>query len=77
MLSVAEGEISLRDFGPGLDPVMRKRLFTPFSRSDKEAAGNAPGVGLGLALCRRLVREMGGDLVYRKAEPGAEFVLVL
>ncbi len=69
--------ISLRDFGPGLDPVMQKRLFTPFSRSDKEAAGNAPGVGLGLALCRRLAREMGGDLVYRKAEPGAEFALCL
>lgn len=77
VLSVAQDAIRLRDFGPGLDPIMRKRLFTPFSRSDKEAAGNAPGVGLGLALCRRLAREMGGDLVYREADPGAEFALVL
>lgn len=77
VLTADKRGITLRDFGPGLDPVMQKRLFTPFSRSDKEAAGNAPGVGLGLALCRRLAREMGGDLVHKKAEPGAEFTLVL
>ena len=67
-----ESEYPCVTSGPGLDPVyMQKRLFTPFSRSDKEAAGNAPGVGLGLSkLCRRLAREMGGDLAYKKGGAG-------
>ncbi len=53
--------VRVRDHGPGLADA--RRLFRPFSRSAREAAGSAPGVGLGLALGRRLARAMGGDLV--------------
>ena len=43
-----------------------------------EAAHTAPGVGLGLALCRRLSRSMGGDLsLDRLVKDGACFVLWL
>lgn len=57
--------LSFRDFGPGLPKSQKKRLFQPFSKSATEAAHSAPGVGLGLALSRRLAREIGGDLIYR------------
>jgi signal transduction histidine kinase len=53
--------IRVRDHGPGIADL--RHLFHPFSRSAREAAGSAPGVGLGLALSRRLARAMGGDLV--------------
>jgi signal transduction histidine kinase len=53
---------TLRDFGPGLPAGQKKKLFRPFSKSATEAAHSAPGVGLGLALSRRLARELGGDL---------------
>lgn len=53
---------TLRDFGPGLPSGQKKKLFRPFSKSATEAAHSAPGVGLGLALSRRLARELGGDL---------------
>lgn len=53
-------ELRLRDHGPGLPAGLR--LFIPFSRSAEAAAGAAPGVGLGLALCRQLARAQGGDL---------------
>jgi signal transduction histidine kinase len=70
--------IRVRDHGPGLSASSRKRLFTPFSKSAQDAAGSAPGVGLGLALSRRLARSMGGDL---SLDPlvgeGACFVLTL
>jgi signal transduction histidine kinase len=52
--------VRVRDFGPGIAET--RRLFRPFSRPAHEAAGSAPGVGLGLALSRRLARAMGGDL---------------
>ena len=54
--------VSVRDFGPGVSPEVQKRMFLPFSKSDREAANTAPGVGLGLSLSRGLSRSMGGDL---------------
>jgi len=68
-------QLSVRDFGAGLSPSARKRLFRPFSKSAVEAARSAPGVGLGLALSRRLARSLGGDLTYDpRVSPGACFV---
>ncbi len=44
------------DRGPGVPAEVRKRLFTPF------ATGRTDGVGLGLALARRIVDLHGGRL---------------
>lgn len=69
---------TVRDFGPGLSAAQKKKLFQPFSKSATEAAHSAPGVGLGLALSRRLARELGGDLTHeRPADRGAAFRLTL
>lgn len=65
----------VRDHGPGLSRQQLKRLFRPFEKSATEAAHSAPGVGLGLALCRRLARELGGDLVLESNDQGACFKL--
>ena len=54
--------LRIRDHGQGISPEGTKRLFRPFSKSADDAAGSAPGVGLGLSLCRRLSRNLGGDL---------------
>ncbi|MDA1017236.1 MAG: HAMP domain-containing sensor histidine kinase, partial [Planctomycetota bacterium] len=71
-------EIRVRDFGDGVSARDRKRLFRPFSKSANEAAHSAPGVGLGLALCRRLARSMRGNLeLDRSMTDGACFVLIL
>ena len=68
----------VEDHGPGIAPEMRRRLFHSFSKSAKEAAHSAPGVGLGLALSRRLARDLGGDLSYDEQHvPGAAFLLTL
>src|SRR5207244_12746818 len=54
--------LRVRDHGQGISAEAARRLFQPFSKSANEAARSAPGVGLGLALCRRLSRSMGGEL---------------
>ena len=59
--------VRVRDHGPGITPDDARRLFRPFSKTAQQAAKSAPGVGLGLALSRRLARQMGGDL---QLEPG-------
>jgi signal transduction histidine kinase len=68
--------LRIRDHGQGISAEGAKHLFQPFSKSAQEAAHTAPGVGLGLALCRRLSRSMGGDLrLDAVVKNGACFVL--
>jgi signal transduction histidine kinase len=65
------------DRGPGISPRGQNLLFRPFRKSASEAAVTAPGVGLGLALSRRLARDMGGDLRHEPSPTGTCFALRL
>jgi signal transduction histidine kinase len=70
--------VRVRDHGPGIDDKAARRLFQPFSKSVHDAASSAPGVGLGLALSRRLAHELGGRLEHEgSTQSGASFVLYL
>jgi signal transduction histidine kinase len=74
----SEAVLRVRDHGPGIPDSEARGLFRPFSKSAKEAANSAPGIGLGLALCRRLARLMHGDLRYEgNVRDGACFALLL
>ncbi|MFW6108124.1 MAG: sensor histidine kinase [bacterium] len=71
-------ELHVRDHGPGIPDREGRRLFRPFRKSARDAAHSAPGIGLGLALSRRLARQMRGDLrLEPSASDGACFVLRL
>ena len=68
--------IEVCDHGPGITKREAKKLFKPFRKSAREAAHSAPGVGLGLALSRRLARNIGGELSLRRTgDGGARFAL--
>lgn len=70
--------MTVRDHGPGLPRRAFRRLFRPFSKSALDAAHSAPGVGLGLALSRRLARALGGNLRLQHNGPlGVSFVLTM
>ena len=70
--------MEVSDGGPGVDVGERRRVFKPFHKTDLEAANSEPGVGLGLALCRRMAVSLGGKLTYRENEAGgATFELSL
>lgn len=71
-------ELAVADRGPGISKEVRRNLFRPFSKSARDAANSAPGIGLGLALSRRLARSIGGDLrLDDDWTIGARFVLTL
>jgi len=65
------------DHGPGVASSEERRIFRAFHKSARDAAESRPGVGLGLALSRRLAREHGGELAYQPDTGGACFVLSL
>ena len=53
--------LSVSDTGPGINPDLLDRLFTPFDRLDAETSG-IEGTGLGLALSRGLIEAIGGTM---------------
>jgi two-component system, LuxR family, sensor histidine kinase DctS len=63
---------SVADFGPGIAPGVRQRLFTPFFTTKAE------GMGLGLSLCRTVVEQHGGVLIDEPNQPhGTVFTFTL
>jgi two-component system sensor histidine kinase KdpD len=73
-----EGElrISVQDAGPGLPPGDPERLFAKFQRGSTEGA--IGGAGLGLAICRAIVRLHGGKIwAERLPRGGAAFCFTL
>jgi two-component system, OmpR family, sensor histidine kinase MprB len=68
----ADGEVSVRDHGPGIDAEDLPYVFDRFYRS--AAARNLPGSGLGLAIVRQIV-EAGGGSVEAQSHPDGGAVL--
>jgi two-component system, sensor histidine kinase and response regulator len=50
------------DTGIGIDPVVKNRLFHPFSQADTSISRQYGGTGLGLSISKSLVDMMGGQL---------------
>jgi signal transduction histidine kinase len=71
-LGEAEVRICVLDSGKGLTPQEASQVFNPFFRIKDERSQRA-GLGIGLAVCKRLVEVMGGSIwATSRAEGGAE-----
>jgi signal transduction histidine kinase len=55
------------DNGEGIEPAYREKAFQMFQRLHGDAH---PGVGAGLAICRRIARRHGGEVKFLDTEQG-------
>ena len=71
-------KLSVRDRGVGIEPDLAARIFSDFYQADASETRHYGGLGLGLALVRRIVEGMRGgiELSSRPGE-GATFHLLL
>jgi len=74
-VTVREGEVVVRDHGPGIAESDLPRIFDRFYRA--AAARSKPGAGLGLAIVREAARAHGGDATVESSPRGASFRLTL
>lgn len=59
-------EVSFTDNGIGIPPAARERIFEVFYRLDS----SQPGTGIGLALVKRAVERLHGEIGFEPASPG-------
>jgi signal transduction histidine kinase len=71
--------LRVRDTGIGIDPAIRAQLFEPFVQGDQDLSRVEGGLGLGLAIVRRIVELHGGTVAAQSEGPGrgSEFVVQL
>ena len=62
-------EFRVRDEGIGIPEAARDRVFEAFFQADSSETREHGGVGLGLAISKRLIEQMGGEIVLEA--PGA------
>ncbi len=59
-------EILFIDNGPGISKIVQNKLFMPYVSTDKK------NMGLGLAIVRDIIEQMGGKIELNQAEPGTK-----
>jgi two-component system sensor histidine kinase MprB len=67
-VAVRNGELTVRDHGPGIDEGDLPYIFDRFYRAP--SARGLPGSGLGLAIVRQVAEAHGGEVVAERVEGG-------
>ncbi|MBS0201394.1 MAG: hypothetical protein JSS49_00735 [Planctomycetes bacterium] len=69
--STTDCEVKIRDHGMGIAEPILERMFEPFTTTKPR------GVGLGLAICSRIIREHEGKITARNCPDGGAIITVL
>ena len=74
-----ELELTVADDGIGISPEMLPRVFDLFTQGEQRKGGTQPGLGIGLALARRLIEMHGGriEATSKGLDQGSAFTIHL
>jgi signal transduction histidine kinase len=65
---------SVGDQGIGIPEELREKIFQPFVQADSSRTRHVGGIGLGLAIAKRMVELIGGTICVQENEgPGSTF----
>lgn len=67
-------EIHVQDNGIGFDKKFENQIFEPFRRL---VPRDIQGTGMGLAICKQIMRSHDGDILAKSKQDGALFIIVL
>lgn len=70
-------ELRVCDGGAGVPAHLEDSVFDRFTQADAGDTRSAKGVGLGLAVCRGLAEQHGGEVWYERARGSTSFVIRL
>jgi len=60
----------IKDRGVGIAPNQVKKIFDEFYRVDDTLTSKVSGTGLGLTIAKRIIQDLGGDIIYKSREGG-------
>jgi len=63
-------DLVITDKGPGIPPAHQALIFEKFHRVDNSLTADQAGSGLGLSIARRILRDLGGDLIFEPEKDG-------
>jgi signal transduction histidine kinase len=69
--------VTVSDTGPGIEPELVKRIFEPFGSPSARPVTQPGSSGLGLSICQRLVRFLGGEITLTSNSAGSSFTVML
>lgn len=72
-----QGQLVVKDFGPGMKRSDLKRLFAQFGRMQRPVPQWATSTGLGLYIARQLTQAMQGSLELTRRKNGTSFLVNL
>jgi len=71
-------QVTVRDHGPGIDPIHLPRLTERFYRADSHRSRALGGTGLGLAIVKHILNRHRGRLkISSSLGQGAQFIVIL
>ena len=77
LTALGQPYILVRDFGPGIAESQLEKVFEAFHQVNRDPVNARGGTGLGLTLCRHLVRLHGGDVHLKNHDTGGLSAVVL
>lgn len=64
-------EFHIKDNGIGIDSNHQKRIFLPFKRLNDV---NKSGDGIGLSICKKIIKNHGGTIHFESIDEGTDFI---